>query len=201
VPTLGPVIINPGYEPPEARVATCEAGVCLGKPRFGYETALGEGISRDPLDNAEIKQGPNLYEYVGNAPVRFVDPNGTDIWIGGPWPHENINVGKPGNCSSYSFGLDAENPVTFSNGLNGVIYNDFRSNDPNGSGSYLNTTPAQDAQANSILNDMVNEQYPYRLSNSSCRSFSNSMFNAFQQMYGQGQAPAPPLPSPRYFGK
>jgi RHS repeat-associated protein len=170
-------------------------------PYRGYLPSLGRWISRDPLDNAEIKQGPNLYEYVGNAPVRFVDPNGTDIWIGGPWPHENINVGKPGNCSSYSFGLDAENPVTFSNGLNGVIYNDFRSNDPNGSGSYLNTTPAQDAQANSILNDMVNEQYPYRLSNSSCRSFSNSMFNAFQQMYGQGQAPAPPLPSPRYFGK
>jgi RHS repeat-associated protein len=78
VPTLGPVIINPGYEPPEARVATCEAGVCLGKPRFGYETALGEGISRDPLKNAELRQGPNLYGYVLNNPINLIDAFGLD---------------------------------------------------------------------------------------------------------------------------
>ena len=96
--TLCPVIINPGYEAPEARVhasrVTCEAGVCLGKSRFGYGSALGEGISRDPLASGvpllrmspsepnlstgigELSVGPNLYDYVLNRPIYETDPTG-----------------------------------------------------------------------------------------------------------------------------
>jgi hypothetical protein len=95
------VIINPGYEPPEARVATCEAGVCLGKPRFGYETALGEGISRDPLgekwfevgrspaerkrnligrDAIAAKERINLYGYVLNNPANATDLQGLKVY-------------------------------------------------------------------------------------------------------------------------
>ena len=101
MPTLCPVIINPGYEAPEARVhasrVTSEAGVCLGKTRFGYGSALGEGISRDPIEEAwfelsrnyvgpngtgDRKQsrdfikeadGSNLYCYVKNSPINQKD--------------------------------------------------------------------------------------------------------------------------------
>lgn len=42
-----------------------------------YSPTMGRWISRDPLENAEMKQGPNLYAYVGNSPINRVDPRGT----------------------------------------------------------------------------------------------------------------------------
>jgi len=38
-------------------------------------------ISRDPLSHAEMLQGPNLYEYVGNDPINVFDSFGTS-WSG-----------------------------------------------------------------------------------------------------------------------
>ena len=45
-----------------------------------YNPALSEWLSRDPLTNAEMKQGPNLYLYVANNPVNLIDPDGKG-WI------------------------------------------------------------------------------------------------------------------------
>ena len=50
-----------------------------------YDPEMGRWLSRDPLANAEMKQGPNLYAYVGNEPVSHVDPEGlarttVDAW-------------------------------------------------------------------------------------------------------------------------
>ena len=41
-----------------------------------YDPALGRWLSRDPLRQAEMQQGPNLYAYVGNEPVNRIDPEG-----------------------------------------------------------------------------------------------------------------------------
>jgi RHS repeat-associated protein len=41
-----------------------------------YDSGLGRWLSRDPLRNAEIKEGANLYAYVGNNPINAVDPLG-----------------------------------------------------------------------------------------------------------------------------
>jgi RHS repeat-associated protein len=41
-----------------------------------YDPQLGRWLSRDPLKAAELRQGPNLYAYVGNNPVSRVDPLG-----------------------------------------------------------------------------------------------------------------------------
>jgi RHS repeat-associated protein len=52
-----------------------------------YSQDLGRWLSRDPLKDAEQAQGPNLYEYVGNDPIRFTDPLGLWQWYknwGGP---------------------------------------------------------------------------------------------------------------------
>ncbi len=52
-----------------------EAGLNLTRYR-AYDPALGRWLSRDPLANAELDQGANLYAYVHNDPVNRVDPLG-----------------------------------------------------------------------------------------------------------------------------
>jgi RHS repeat-associated protein len=41
-----------------------------------YDAGLGRWLSRDPLPEAELAQGPNLYAYVGNDAVSLTDPKG-----------------------------------------------------------------------------------------------------------------------------
>jgi RHS repeat-associated protein len=41
-----------------------------------YNPTLGRWINRDPLENAEMSQGPNLYAYVENNPINWIDPLG-----------------------------------------------------------------------------------------------------------------------------
>jgi RHS repeat-associated protein len=41
-----------------------------------YDPGLGRWLSRDPLRRAEEAQGPNLYSYVRNEPIRRTDPLG-----------------------------------------------------------------------------------------------------------------------------
>jgi RHS repeat-associated protein len=41
-----------------------------------YDPNTGKWLSRDPLRDAEMGQGPNLYEYVKNGPIRLKDPLG-----------------------------------------------------------------------------------------------------------------------------
>jgi RHS repeat-associated protein len=41
-----------------------------------YDPATSRWLSRDPLKDAEMSQGPNLYCYVGNEPIDRIDPIG-----------------------------------------------------------------------------------------------------------------------------
>ncbi|MDH5670477.1 MAG: RHS repeat-associated core domain-containing protein, partial [Nitrospira sp.] len=45
-----------------------------------YSQVLGRFITEDPIG---FRGGLNLYRYVFNNPVRFTDPQGTDLWVGG----------------------------------------------------------------------------------------------------------------------
>jgi RHS repeat-associated protein len=54
---------------------SAEAGLALTRFR-AYDPDLGRWCSRDPLPNAEVEEGPNLYAYVGNNPLNLVDPLG-----------------------------------------------------------------------------------------------------------------------------
>ena len=45
-----------------------------------YDPSLGRWLSRDPMENAELKEGPNLYGYVSNNPINATDPTGRSIW-------------------------------------------------------------------------------------------------------------------------
>lgn len=54
---------------------SAEASLAFARFRV-YDPELGRWLSRDPLGNAELAQGPNLYAYVGNEPISRTDPSG-----------------------------------------------------------------------------------------------------------------------------
>src|SRR5437588_12635141 len=39
-----------------------------------YDPDLGRWLSRDPLKAAELRQGTNLFAYVGDNPINLFDP-------------------------------------------------------------------------------------------------------------------------------
>jgi RHS repeat-associated protein len=52
-----------------------EANLSITRYR-AYDPELGRWLSRDPLKDAEAKEGPNLYAYAGNEPINNIDPEG-----------------------------------------------------------------------------------------------------------------------------
>src|SRR5206468_1078196 len=52
-----------------------EASLWMTKFR-AYDPTIARWLSRDPLKNAEIEEGHNLFAYVQNDPVDFIDPLG-----------------------------------------------------------------------------------------------------------------------------
>jgi RHS repeat-associated protein len=52
-----------------------ETGLVLALYR-AYDPDTGRWLSRDPIEDGEMRQGPNLYQYVRNSPVIHVDPTG-----------------------------------------------------------------------------------------------------------------------------
>jgi len=70
----------------------------------GYDPDLGRWLSRDPLENAELSQGPNLYAYVGNNPVNLADPLGLYYALA-PWTWFD-GSGYEGTGASFYRGSD-----------------------------------------------------------------------------------------------
>ena len=59
-----------------------------------YDAELGRWLSRDPLENAEMVEGPNLYGYVGNEPVSRIDPEGLVGTTYDKWAAAQIAAGR-----------------------------------------------------------------------------------------------------------
>ena len=70
-----------------------ESGLYYLRARY-YNPVLGRFISEDPIG---LRGGLNLYRYVFNNPVRFTDPQGTDVWVGGE-ASGIIMAGVPSAC-------------------------------------------------------------------------------------------------------
>jgi RHS repeat-associated protein len=56
-----------------------ELGLNMTKFRL-YDPDIGRWLSRDPLINAEARQGPSLYVYVRNDPINRTDPLGLETF-------------------------------------------------------------------------------------------------------------------------
>ena len=60
-------------------VLLISAVLALALPAFGfYNPQVGRWTTRDPIDE---KDSPNLYQFVGNNPLLFIDPFGLRRWI------------------------------------------------------------------------------------------------------------------------
>lgn len=174
-----------------------------------YDTATGRWGGRDPI---EERGGSNLYGYVLNNPISFIDPFGTDIYLSqgnsnAPYQppnyllHQNICVDtwddkccKTGRrCFSFAlsgFGfampsntwLGDPSPNLGGPGR-GTVY------DSTGCEIWdvktLKTTCAQDKQFLKMLEAMEGKEDTYSLGRHSCRGFSQSMFNKAQGMYNR----------------
>jgi RHS repeat-associated protein len=81
-----------------------------------YDAQVGRWLSRDPLKNAELVQGPNLYAYVGNNPVSRFDPLGlicqnTVTCTCGRSPQTCVAIGVAGTVGGGALVNEAETVV------------------------------------------------------------------------------------------
>jgi len=84
---------------------TKEANLLLTRFR-AYDADMGRWLSRDPLEDAETEEGPNLYAYVRNNPINAVDPLG--LWCCEDEFYDLINVLEliQGACKIANHGAD-----------------------------------------------------------------------------------------------
>jgi RHS repeat-associated protein len=82
-----------------------------GSVQYTYQNASGraEWLSRDPMVNPEVGQGPNLYDYVHNDPVRFIDPLG--LWTGSVGVTVNFQIGPVNINFSAGVAVDGQGNV------------------------------------------------------------------------------------------
>jgi len=121
-------------------------------------------ISRDPLDNAEMRLGPNLYQYVSNNPISLIDPLGLDqygyVWFG----HLTTVITNPNNptgsgLSSFDFGPASASPLKGWPVSTPGIWLEGDGPPPGSFPLWVNvTTPAQDQQMIDAFRDKVRNQ-------------------------------------------
>jgi RHS repeat-associated protein len=186
---------NPGYQP--FGYAGGLRDEQTGLVRFGrrdYDPTTGRWTAKDPVG---FKGGQaNLYTYALGNPVRYLDPDGLDIWVEGascdelhcePAGHLSVNVGDPfGVYKSYSFGINGH-------GLEGEVYRDVTLGGEIEADMYLRTTAEQDKRAQESLEGLLGQTSTYFFNNT-CRNFSIDQFFALMRRLKVEPSVAPVRP-------
>jgi len=79
----------------EFRSSPAATGLSAGKARY-YNPTMGRFISEDPRDTDPFFRGLNHYFYVGNMPIRAVDPTGMDLTVDDSCRCKYLNNGPGG---------------------------------------------------------------------------------------------------------
>jgi hypothetical protein len=107
------------------------------------------------------------------------------VWIAEYGWHQNINVGCPtGWYKSWSFGVDEvwHLLIPF---RTGSIYDD-----PRTGGKIIKffpVTPQEAKRIMEVLKSMEGDRMTYGIPSGNCRTFSNDMFEVFEEIYGPGK--------------
>ncbi|MCU7835371.1 MAG: hypothetical protein KZQ83_08960 [gamma proteobacterium symbiont of Taylorina sp.] len=177
---------NPGFQPFGFAGGIYDRDTNL--IRFGardYDPVTGRWTAKDPIG---FEGGLNVYAYVENNPVNFIDPSGQDIWVEGPSHnevagHQSINIGDiNGHYNSYGFAINE----------GGTVYEDLWRGGDVVEDMYMETTPEMDRQAvKDIIRDWDNDSSrPYFWE--TCRSYSQRRFNRFMDELPGNRLTTPP---------
>lgn len=157
-------------------------GLYFNRGRY-YDSMEGRFISKDPIGFAG--GDVNLYGYVQNNPIGWIDPWGlAGLWLeasspGEPGPHQSIGFGDPlGGNLTLSFGV---NPGESPFGGMGSVYQDINAGGeiekyfdvPN------NLAPAIEAE----LMRMYGNRDVYFIESNNCRHWSNDTLNSLVKKY------------------
>ena len=135
-----------------------------------YDPNTGKWVNRDPIGELG---GLNLYSYVYNNPIRYIDRDGLDVWLEGPSGkepslHQSVCVGNPnGKYDSYSFGMNGEGF------LGAEVYTDDTLGGP--IDKYKKTTPEEDKALKDKLDKELGKKGTYGWDDI-CRSYSQRKF-------------------------
>lgn len=164
--------------------------------RAGYDPTIGRWLSRDPMNNAELSQGANLYSYVTNDPINAIDPRGLDVIRfsdpitapNGLGLHVSTQIG--GRFGTEPFGVVGLTPrsVTLSGVFGGpaVTLNpdDLDATSPNINFRIYKTTPDVDAR---LWSWFLDQQYnTYFLGLSDCHSMASDIENEMIKLMSLG---------------
>jgi RHS repeat-associated protein len=165
-----------------------------------YDSVNGRFISEDPI-GFSARDG-NLYRYVFNNSVNYIDPSGKDVWIEGPGTgqlgfHQKIVVGDINGKNNYAISFapntDVPNLIPYvDNRLfgHGIIYQD-EITDGEFISRYMKTTEQQDIEIKRYFGNLVNQRATYFLPTSNCRKFSWDIFNDVKKTYGLTESRPP----------
>jgi RHS repeat-associated protein len=155
-----------------------------------YWWEAGRWGSRDPVG---IRGGINLFSYAYNNIVRFVDPEGLDIWVEGPSDgepqgHLSVNIGNPdGTYDSYSFGVNGDP------GFGGEAYRDTSTGGEIDPDRYVKTTPEEDKAMKESLDFLVGKKADYRPW-MTCRKFAKGQFDRLKKRFNLKPTKPPSRP-------
>jgi RHS repeat-associated protein len=166
----------------------------LSQNRFrDYDPVVGKYIESDPLG---LRAGLNTYSYAGASPLLRVDPRGLDYWVQDSGPtqqfglHQAICVGKPdGHPFCISFAALSRCVAN----CQGQVYEDSDISGLPNSAMYRITSSDTDAKVATLFNQLIGTTGNYSVFGSSCRNFSQRIFNELVIEYG-GALPDPDIP-------
>ena len=137
-----------------------------------YDPELGRWLSVDPIGEAG---GLNLYGYVGNDPVNWIDPDGLDRWIVGQF-HTGIVVEDPTSSTCYSrydFGPSGF-PWVYSKG----IMPKTEVERPNKYTHRIRSTPEQDRVLRETAELLMESPEDYSILGNNCRHVTSTLKDA-----------------------